>query len=115
MPFLNKLHTVESDEHAWTLTEPLVYRGSHETFTVPSRFKTDLATVPRILWAIVPPWGKYSRAAVLHDWFYVRDIEISRRDADGIFRRAMKESGVGWLRRHTMWAAVRVFGWMYWR
>src|SRR4029077_4904758 len=33
---------------------------------------------------------------------------ISRIDADGIFRQAMRELGVPFLRRWIMWAAVRL-------
>jgi hypothetical protein len=38
----------------------------------------------------------------------VPEGRISRIDADGIFRQAMRELGVPFLRRWIMWAAVRL-------
>lgn len=40
------------------------------TVTVPIHFKTDFASTPRFLWAFFPPYGKYTEAAVLHDYLY---------------------------------------------
>jgi len=38
---------------------------------VPVGFASDGASVPRILWSIYPPFGKYLEAAIVHDWFCV--------------------------------------------
>ena len=38
--------------------------------TVPAGFVTDLASVPRLLWAIVPRDGLHNGAAVVHDFLY---------------------------------------------
>lgn len=90
---------------------PTIYHGGEDVFVIPSGFATDLASVPRILWGLIPPSGVYERAAVLHDWLCVRlaagDCEISSRDADGLFRRVMREAGVGLLTRWVMWVGVR--------
>ena len=37
---------------------------------VPQGFETDFASVPRFFWRVVPPWGRYSPAAVVHDYLY---------------------------------------------
>jgi hypothetical protein len=99
----------------WILTEPLTWTGPlGDTFTVPSGFVTDLATVPRFLHWLTLPYGAYTRAAVLHDFLIVERINhrdstlrVTSRDTDGIFRRIMQELGVGWAKRWTMWSAVR--------
>lgn len=101
--------------HTWILTEPLTWTGPlGDTFTVPTGFITDLATVPRFLHWLTLPYGAYTRAAVLHDWLIVERINhpdpeqrVTSRDTDGIFRRVMAELGVPWAKRWTMWAAVR--------
>lgn len=43
--------------------------------TVPNGFISDGASIPKFLWSIVgSPWsGKYTQAAVLHDWLYRRE------------------------------------------
>ena len=35
------------------------YVGSDDVITIPSDFQTDLATIPRIFWAFLPPNGVY--------------------------------------------------------
>jgi len=55
------------------LLEPLVwecdFKGSGLTVTVPAGFITDGASVPRLLWWLMPAWGdKGTRAAMVHDY-----------------------------------------------
>lgn len=97
------------DDRLWRLTQPLVYQGNTDEFTVEAGFVTDLASVPRPFWWLVPRSGRYTPAAVLHDFLCkeARDGRFSRCDADGIFRRTLRELEVSWLRRRLMWAAVR--------
>lgn len=91
---------------------PTVYVGAHELITIPSDFTTDLATVPRIFWALIPPQGAYEAAAVLHDFGCVSLAKgtclLSSRDVDGLFRRVMREGGVGLVTRWVMWTGVRL-------
>jgi hypothetical protein len=115
----------------WRVIAPMVWTGQQgDTFTVPIGFTTDFATVPRFLHWLVLPYGAYTRAAVLHDWLLTelaawdRDNDghvpgiapaaaepshppADSRDTDGIFRVAMRDLGVPWAKRWTMWAAVR--------
>ena len=87
------------------------YEGAVENFVVPAGFITDFATVPRFMRWLVGSYGPYTRAAILHDWLLVSEIpakRITSRDADGIFRRVMKEEEVRFGLRWLMWAAVRV-------
>jgi hypothetical protein len=90
---------------------PTEYVGADEVFRIEPDFPTDLASIPRLFWALLPPSGAYERAAVLHDWFCVhlarRNCIVSARDADAIFRRVMREAGVGFFTRWAMWAGVR--------
>lgn len=94
---------------SWVLRAPVVYRGHSDTFTVPAGFRTDFASVPRVFVWLLPSYGQYTRPAVLHDYL-VRGQVTSRVDADGLFRRSMRELHVSFLRRWLMWAAVRVVG-----
>ena len=94
----------------WELTEPLSYRGKHEEWTVPPRFLTDFASVPRVVTWLIPRYGRYTKAAIVHDYLCSVEVPrgtISRADADGVFRRALRELDVAFLRRWLMWAAVR--------
>jgi hypothetical protein len=90
---------------------PTDYVGSDDVITIPADFRTDLATVPRIFWALIPPQGAYESAAVLHDFGCVSLAQgtclLTSRDVDGLFRRVMRECGVGVLTRWAMWTGVR--------
>lgn len=92
---------------AWELLEPVVYQGDRQRFTVPAGFRTDFASVPRVFVWLLPRYGVFTRAAILHDHL-VRSGVVGRSDADGLFRRAMRELGVSFVRRWMMWAAVRL-------
>uniref|UniRef100_UPI002454BD7F DUF1353 domain-containing protein n=1 Tax=Nocardia abscessus TaxID=120957 RepID=UPI002454BD7F len=96
----------ELDAKFWRVTEPLVYRGATEEFVVPAGFRTDFASVPRALVWLIPRYGNYTRAAILHDYLLSSNA-VSVADADGIFRRSLHELGVSLPRRWMMWAAVR--------
>lgn len=122
MPFRDKNLTVARvDEHAWQLVEPLIYDGNDDTIVVPAGHRTDFASVPRSLQWLAPSTGRYTLAAVLHDYlcdsmvggytlFDVlhEDLIISAREVDGLFRRVMREEGVGVVQRWLLWGGVRI-------
>jgi Protein of unknown function (DUF1353) len=100
----------EGEEH-WVTLSPITYRAARETFVVPANQGTDFASVPRYFVWLIPRYGRYTKAAILHDYLCRVAVEngtISRADADGVFRQAMRTLGVGFLRRWIMWAAVRL-------
>lgn len=102
------------DGRRWRVESPFAYRTSwHRQFTVPRGFVTDLASVPRVFWNILPPFGRYTEAAVLHDWLY-RTHRVPRPDADQLLRDAMELGRVPGLTRALIYYAVRWFGWAAW-
>ena len=99
----------ELDSTTWTTLRPLTYHGKIDDFVVPEHERTDFASVPRIFVWFLPRYGRYTKAAILHDYLWQVAVPsgLSRLDADGVFRQAMRELGVPFLRRWIMWAAVR--------
>jgi uncharacterized protein DUF1353 len=91
----------------WETVEPLCYHGKNQSFTVPPGFQTDFASVPRPLVWLLPRYGAYTKSAILHDYL-CQYKPVDRADADGIFRRSMRELKVPFVRRWIMWAAVRL-------
>lgn len=83
---------------------------SGEEFVVPDPrwgdIETDLASVPSILLWFVPRYGQHTLPALLHDQLVDHDLADDRERADRIFRDAMGEQGVRFLRRWLMWSAV---------
>ena len=94
------------------LVEPLLIEIDLVKFIVPVGFISDLASVPRVFWGVIPPWGKYYKAAILHDYLYVQGEggRKGKRTADDIFNRLLEDAGVGWLKRKLMYRSVRIFG-----
>jgi len=112
MPFSPgaKVVVEEIDDTNWKVREPFSYTGKTETFSVPVGAETDFASVPRVFVWFLPRYGRYTLAAILHDYLWRHRASTGAMeyiDADGMFRRAMRELHVSFLRRWIMWAAVR--------
>ena len=115
------------DGKRWRLVNSFTYRigdkDSKDKIVVHNGFVTDFASVPRFLWWLIPPRGKYGKAAVLHDWLYQHhsfscgDIlyTVTREKADKIFLEAMGVLSVRKWRKYPMYLAVRLFGKLAWR
>ncbi len=86
---------------------------SADRIIVRAPFITDFASIPRFLWAIWPPMGAYSAAAVLHDFLYTSQSR-TRRQSDDIFFEAMGVLGVGLITRYALYYGVRIGGWIPW-
>lgn len=117
--YSNHASNVLGKDH-WVVKKEFRYHidgDKNKVVIVPRGFLTDGATVPRLLWGIIPPWGKYGQAVVLHDylceftgfWNYNQWETIQREDADLIFKSALKELGVNSLTRYLMYGAVSLF------
>lgn len=103
----------QNGDKTWTVLRALSYRARDDDFEVPANGETDFASVPRLFVWLLPRYGRYTPAAILHDHLWrvaVPEGQLSRRDADGIFLQAMRQLGVPFLRRWIMWAAVRWAG-----
>lgn len=93
---------------------------------IPVGFFTDFASVPRILWPLIPPQGEAMPASVLHDYFYTvhplgtpegqeprstdMPMEEERLFADNLFRQHLMERGLAKWQVTAMYKAVRWFG-----
>ncbi len=105
-------------DRVWEVAEAFeVYvPETEQKVTVSKGFRTDLASVPRLLWPLIPPYGRYAEAAIVHDVLYVAGGNEARRcHADWTFYYLMKRMGVRPWRRVTMFLAVRLFGWRAFR
>jgi hypothetical protein len=94
-------------EEDWETLSPLKYWTGRTLLPVTSPQCTDFASVPRAFVWLIPRYGLYTRAAILHDQM-CRTGSPPRHEADRIFRQAMCAEDVAFLRRWMMWAAVRI-------
>ncbi|EEI4447826.1 DUF1353 domain-containing protein [Salmonella enterica] len=96
----------------WRVYEPFEFYLSDDesdVIEVPAGFVTDLASVPRIFWSLMPPDGRYAKAAIIHDYMY-DNAQRTKREADRIFLDGMTVLGVPKWKRTVMYLAVRLFG-----
>ena len=70
---------------------------------------TDFASVPRLLWPILPPIGRYGKAAVLHDALYQFNV-FPRKICDRIFLLAMRVLKVADWKRTILYYGTRLLG-----
>lgn len=106
------------DGKTWELMEEFEYYSrspdSGTRVIIPAGFTTDFASTPRITWWLLPPWGSYGKATVVHD--YLREgnemivnnklMPVSAKTADWIFMEAMTVLKVKVPVRIVMYSAV---------
>ena len=105
----------------WRVMSPFRYylddKYSTRWVYVPEGYLTDGASVPRLFWNLVPPWGVYGQAAIVHDYlceFLSITVDgmsqnITRKQADRIFLEAMKVLEVPAYLRYPMFYAVSAY------
>lgn len=81
--------------------------------------ESDLASMPRLAWSLLPPDGAWVLPAIYHDDAYRKGGEVARlnhpapltrKEADRMFLEGMKAVGVSKLKRAAIYQAVRRFG-----
>ena len=98
--------------------------GSGLMVKPPANFVTDFASVPRLFWWLLPRWGRYGNAAVIHDFLYrdghliriepPRITKPTRKRADEIFLEGMIVLRVKPWKRQMIYWGVRIGGWYPW-
>lgn len=116
--FLNPIRAEDLNDGVHRkLLESITYHiggpNSSDKIVIPSGFITDGGSVPRALWSIVNPWGRASKAYVLHDWMY-KNQERSRLVSDATLLEAMEVLGVNLIQRWLVYRGVRIGGWVAW-
>lgn len=118
--FLTPIRVQKLGAQTWILIDDLQFQSDAmwQVVVAPRGFQTDLASIPRFLWAVFPKVDKYDAAAVIHDAGYAGALVdmkgdrmiVTKAQADRLFRegcRVLEVNGVvAWL----MYTMVRLFG-----
>tara|TARA_Y100001938_G_scaffold150398_1_gene241135 strand:- start:2438 stop:2959 length:522 start_codon:yes stop_codon:yes gene_type:complete len=145
--FNNKISAEYTPPKNWVLERALSYKNEEmevealeaigvkcpsNRITCKKGFKTDLASVPRLLWNLIAPWD-VARAAIIHDLLYKRirqyrvngekdfyghkiidenKVKKAKKASDKIFLMAMKdaEPSVAKWKIYSAYYAVVLFG-----
>jgi hypothetical protein len=103
----------QKPKEPFVLTSPVTLEitgEAHAAITVPKDFAYDMASIPRLLWFIIPRDDRrIARAATIHDYLYATQ-SLPRAMADAIFMETMKQDGMPYIKRKACYLAVRLFG-----
>ena len=117
-------------EDRYVLVQPYVFNDGDITYMIPAGFETDLASVPGAARWILSRAGTHA-AAVVHDYAYtnrrlicyVREADgsgrftteaVSKDEADELFLKHLRMTGVSSAKAQIMYPAVSLFGSAAW-
>lgn len=113
-PLEVRLCSEEANE--WELTSPLIYESLDVgLIVVPTGFRTNFASVPRLPFIYWVLGGLAIEAAVLHDFLYTEPHStgtgrrVTRAEADRVLLNTARES-LGYCRAWALYAGVRMAG-----
>jgi len=97
------------------LYSPLKYYSDlvKKEILVPTGFITDYGSIPKILHNVLSPTGKPTYGFVIHDYLYKEGM-FSKNVSDDILDESMIILGVGWFKRKTIMAGLKVGGFVAW-
>ena len=113
---MNELKVNIVDDNVFILFEDVVVESLGYNITVKKGFDFDGASIPKWLWSIYgsPLNGNYVVASLIHDGLYASQ-KVSKGISDKIFLDIMKQSNVGYIKRTSMYLAVKMFGGKDWK
>lgn len=91
-------------DREFRLDEDLVYTGKCGDFVVPAGFVTDFASVPAMVNWLIPSYGQYTLAAIVHDDLCVK-LSKYHNTYNGLLRKMSREEvydhldQMGWINR----------------
>lgn len=111
MPTRNEI----SREWEYELVQDFEIMYRDETITVPKYFSYDGASIPAVAWqATYSPFDPVVMGpALVHDWLY-SNHQVSRSDADKLFRKLLESNRVPKPKVRAMYYAVDLAGGAYW-
>ena len=103
------------NENVFILSKDKTVESLGYSITVKKGFDFDGASIPKWLWSVYgsPLNGNYVVASLIHDGLYASQ-KVSKSVSDKIFLDVMKQSSVGYLKRTSMYLAVKLFGSKAW-
>lgn len=107
----------------WVLLAPVeVILSNGDLIAIPAGYRTDFASVPRLLRGIVATAGNHNLAVLIHDWLYDnrytvtngKDWKEDRLFADREMLHWLRRCGVSNIKAYTMYYAVRIGARSWW-
>lgn len=129
--FFPDKHVHISNDHSegyWLLFRKTIWKLDHDFIAevtlsngikfriiIKAGFMTDLASTPKAMWWLYPPFDEHwGAAALLHDILYAAEI-FKKHLNDECLRVGMKVSGASKMTRFNFYTAVKCWGWTVYR
>jgi hypothetical protein len=107
-----EFYTNANKGRRWQLIEPFEFSVDGKLFTVPDRFWTDFASVPRLIWPIISPYD-CGVGPIPHDFGYFTGY-MDKAYWDHVLAACMLKDGITEWKRTAVFEAVNWFGGRTW-
>lgn len=105
---LEPIYRKQKGLDTFRVTDPVnVYFNGVLFLTIPGGFESDGASHPKALRNKWKSWGKYSAAALLHDYL-LKHSDQPKWEIDTLFYIALRSCEVSALEAALFWVAVRL-------
>ena len=113
---MSKLQLQRESDDIYTLLRDFTLITQKYKITVKAGFDFDGASIPKAFWSVIgsPFNGAYVPPAVIHDGLYASEA-LPREVCDEIFLELMKQFGVSYVKRYSMYWSVRAGGTLVWK
>lgn len=124
----NKALSLAAGKSLWNTRPGFRYyigkKGSNRWVDVETNFVTDGATIPRILWWLLPPIDEYTQCTTLHDklctTYYIIEqvggveqrVPVTRAEIDAILRESMDVLEVTPWKKKAIMVGVNLNRWV---
>ncbi len=109
--FLNQACIVPFKGYEYKTCKAMRVTIDEKKYTVPKSFETDLASIPRLLWPILAPqYSGFVAPAILHDYLYRCNNDVTRQFADEVLYSALIAYNVRPFIASKFYLGVRLFG-----
>lgn len=109
--FLNDACIIPFHKYDYRTCEIIQVEVDGVFYNIPKNFKTDLASIPRVLWPVfAPQYSGFVAPAILHDYYYRCNNSITRKYADEVLYSALISQNVSALTASKFYIGVRLFG-----
>lgn len=120
VPVIAYMPRNQHDKYCWVVIVDIeVMLSNNKWITIPRGMRTDLSSVPQALWSILPPYGPFLLAALIHDYLYIFDYmreELGDREARLFADKEMllwsNKLNKNWIDNYIRYYGVRLLGWM---
>lgn len=99
------------ENYDYMTTEDTFYAIDNNYNVVPAFFRTDFASIPRVLWFVDAPYkASFIYPSLWHDYYYSCPNKKSRKEIDDIFFWLLRNEQNSLYTSFKMYLAVRLFG-----